>query len=116
MVTTVLTRTITHICLRDANRSKLAVLDQLVYVYLPLCQSYVHYFCTTGAADAFAAPRFETQMSERWQRVAIQQAAGIAQSWLTNRQQHHADYLQRKVAFDAYELVARGARLKYNQR
>jgi len=32
-------------------------------------------------------------LSERWQRVAIQQAAGIAQSWRTNRANVYQDYL-----------------------
>src|SRR5215472_16261580 len=39
------------------------------------------------------APLFATPLSERWQRVAIQQAAGIAQSWRTNRAQAYQDYL-----------------------
>jgi hypothetical protein len=85
METITVTRAITHIRLRDAHHSNLAALDQLAAVYLPLCQTDAGHFCITGTPDAFADPLFDTPLSARWQRVAIQQAAGIAQSWLTNR-------------------------------
>ena len=42
--------------------------------------------------DGYADPSVPSELSERYQRVAIQQAAGIAKSWRTNRQ----------VAYDAY--------------
>ena len=48
--------------------------------YLQLCQHYTTYFCTEAQPDKYAAPCFENPLSQRWQRVAIQQAAGIAQS------------------------------------
>jgi len=60
---------------------------------LALCQQYVTLFCTDEHPDKFRATCFVTPLSERWQRVAIQQAAGIAQSWRTNRAQGYQDYL-----------------------
>jgi hypothetical protein len=83
---------VTHIRLGEANAGKLAALDDLAPVYLALCQEYVTLFCTTEQPDKVAPPVFSTPLSERWQRVAIQQAAGIAQSWRTNREQAYQDY------------------------
>src|SRR5260221_14747622 len=61
-------------------------------VYLALCQDDVTLFCTAERPDKLRAPLFATPLSERWQRVAIQQAAGIARSWRTNRAQAYQDY------------------------
>src|SRR6266852_5905171 len=80
-----ITRAVTHIRLEAANEGKLAALDELAQVYLPLCQQYVTLFCTEERPNKLRTPLFATALSERWQRVAIQQAAGIAQSWRTNR-------------------------------
>ncbi|HLJ35734.1 MAG TPA: hypothetical protein VKU38_18910 [Ktedonobacteraceae bacterium] len=66
------------------NASKLATLDDLAQVYLVLCQQYVTLFCSDEAPNKFRATCFATLLSKRWQRVAIQQATGIAQSWRTN--------------------------------
>ena len=88
-----ITKAVTHIRLIEVNPGKLAVLDALAPVYLVLCQQYVTLFCTEAQPDKFHAPLFSTPLSERWQRVAIQQAAGIAQSWRTNRAQAYQDYL-----------------------
>ena len=82
-----LTRAVTHIRLEAINPGKLAALDTLAQVYLALCQQYVTLFCTAEPPDKFHATCFATALSERWHRVAIQQAAGIAQSWRTNREQ-----------------------------
>jgi Putative transposase DNA-binding domain len=90
--TQTITRAVTHIRLYDANASKLAALDALAEVYLPLCQQYVTLFCTEEAPDPYRAPCFVTPLSERWQRVAIQQAAGIAKSWRTNRATAYQQY------------------------
>src|SRR6266700_354783 len=87
-----ITKAVTHIRLEAANASKLAALDDLAQVYLPLCQQYVTLFCTDEPPDKFRATCFPTPLSERWQRVAIQQAAGIAQSWRTNRAQAYQQY------------------------
>ena len=80
-----ITKAVTHIRLIEANPGKLAALDVLAPVYLALCQQYVTLFCTEKSPDKFHAPTFQTPLSERWHRVAIQQAAGLAQSWHTNR-------------------------------
>jgi hypothetical protein len=69
---------VTHIRLEAANVGKLAALDDLAQVYLPLCQQYVTLFCTDEQPDKFQATCFATPLSERWQRVAIMQVAGIA--------------------------------------
>src|SRR2546423_10692576 len=82
-----LTKAVTHIRLIEVNPGKLAALDALAPVYLALCQQYVTLFCTEEAPNKLRAPVYETSLSERWHRVAIQQAAGIAQSWSTNRAQ-----------------------------
>src|SRR5258707_11976617 len=87
-----ITTAVTHIRLEAANGGKLAALDELAQVYLPLCQQYVTLFCTEERPNKLRAPLFATSLSERWQRVAIQQAAGIAQSWRTNRAQAYQDY------------------------
>ncbi len=90
-----LTRAVPHIRLSEANPGKLAALDQLVVVFQALCQQYVTLWCTTdGPPDRYATPVFASQLSERWQRVAMQQAAGIAKSWKTNRQAAYDAYLE----------------------
>jgi Putative transposase DNA-binding domain len=87
-----LTRAVTHIRLEAANAGKFTALDALAQVYLPLCQQYVTLFCTQERPNKVRAPLFATPLSERGPRVAIQQAAGIAQSWRTNRAQAYQDY------------------------
>src|SRR5260370_41825258 len=101
-----ITKAVTHIRLEATNAGKLAALDKLAQVYLPLCQQYVTLFCTDERPDKFRATCFPTPLSERWQRVAIQQAAGIAQSWLTNRAQAYQDYLDDLL--DSHEQEATG--------
>ncbi len=89
-----ITKAVTHIRLEAVNAGKLAALDDLAQVYLPLCQQYVTLFCTEELPDKFHLTCFVTPLSERWHRVAIQQAAGIAQSWRTNRAQAYQDYVE----------------------
>jgi Putative transposase DNA-binding domain len=101
-----ITRAVTHIRLEATNVGKLAVLDDLAQVYLPLCQQYVTLFCTDEQPDKFRATCFATPLSERWHRVAIQQAAGIAQSWRTNREQAYQDYVDDLL--DYHEQQAEG--------
>ena len=79
------TRAVTHIRLVEVNPGKLAALDALAPVYLALCQQYVTLFCTTESPNKLRDPLYSTPLSERWQRVAIMQAAGIARSWRSNR-------------------------------
>jgi hypothetical protein len=90
-----LTHAVTHIRLIEANAGKLSALDQLMAVYLPLCQQYVTLFCTAETEPSQYAPSvFASELSERLHRVAIQQAAGIATSWRTNRQTAYEAYLE----------------------
>jgi hypothetical protein len=95
-----LTRAVTHIRLVEVNADKLVALDDLVRVYLPLCQQYVTLFCTEETPNKFRATCYTTPLSERWHRVAIQQAAGVAQSWRTNREQAYQDYVEELAEFE----------------
>ncbi len=98
-----ITTAVTHIRLEAANGGKLAALDELAQVYLPLCQQYVTLFCTEERPNKLRAPLFATALSERWQRVAIQQAAGIARSWRTNRAQAYQDYADDLLVYHEQE-------------
>src|SRR5258707_14707970 len=102
-----ITTAVTHIRLEAANGGKLAALDELAQVYLAFCQQYVTLFCTRERPNKLRAPLFATPLSERWQRVAIQQAAGIARSWRTNRAQAYQDYVDDLLAY--HEQQAEGA-------
>src|SRR5215471_18177923 len=99
-----ITKAVTHIRLTEANPGKLAALDALAPVYLALCQQYVTFFCTQEQPDAFRDTIFVTPLSERWHRVAIQQAAGIAQSWRTNRAQAYQDYLDDLLGYHEQQV------------
>ncbi len=101
-----ITKAVTHIQLIEVNPGKLAALDALAPVFLSLCQQYVTFFCTEQQPDKFHPPVFRTLLSERWHRVAIQQAAGIAQSWRTNREQAHQDYLEELEAYQEQQADA----------
>jgi hypothetical protein len=67
-------------------------LDALATEYLRLCQQYptsFTSFCAEAQPDKSAEPCCERPRSQRWQRVAIQRvaiehAAGIAESWRSN--------------------------------
>jgi hypothetical protein len=102
-----LTRAVTHIRLEAMNAGKLAVLDDLAQVYLPLCQQYLTLFCTKEPPDKFRATCFATPLSERWHRVAIQQASGIARAFRTNRANAYRGYLEELVEYQ--ERQADGA-------
>src|SRR6266536_2848517 len=99
------TRAATHIRLIEVNPGKLAALDALAPVYLALCQQYVTLFCTYEVPDKFHAPVFQTALSERWHRVVIQQAAGIAQSWRTNRAQACQGYLEEREGYQEQQAA-----------
>jgi transposase len=101
-----ITKAVTHIRLIEANAGKLAALDTLAQVYQALCQQYVTLFCTNERPNKLRVPLFQTPLSERWHRVAIQQAAGIAQSWRTNRTQAYQDYLDEREEY--FEKQAEG--------
>ncbi len=94
-----ITRAVTHIRLEATNAGKLAALDDLAQVYMPLCQQYVTLFCTDEQPNKFRSTCFASPLSERWHRVAIQQAAGIAQSWRTNRAQAYQDYVDDQLDY-----------------
>src|SRR6266496_722219 len=104
--TSTLTKAVPHIRLAETNACKLAALDALAPVYQALCQQYVTYFCTEEAPDKFHAPVFVTPLSERWHRVAIQQAAGIARSWRTNREQAYQSYLEEMEGYQVARATA----------
>jgi transposase len=87
-----ITRAVTHIRLQEANGGKLAALDALASVYIGLCQRYVTLFCTEEPPNKLRDPLYETELSERWHRCAIMQAAGIAKSWRSNRANALRDY------------------------
>jgi hypothetical protein len=87
-----LTRAVTHIRLCAVHDAKVATLDTVAAEYKTLCQQYVTLFCTEAEPDGYAAPRFPSPLSQRWQRVAIQQAAGIAKSWWTNHQRAQEEF------------------------
>jgi len=109
-----ITRAVTHIRLIEANPGKLAALDQMMAVYLPICQRYVILFCTAETPpDKYGDPVFESELSDRLHRVAMQQAAGIAKSWRTNREnayqaylQDVADYVQAKAKAEAEDRMS----------
>jgi hypothetical protein len=86
------TRAVTHIRLVEVNPGKLAALDMLAPVFLSLCQQYVTLFCTTESPNKLRDPLYQTPLSERWHRVAIMQAAGIARSWRSNRTTAYQQY------------------------
>jgi transposase len=88
-----ITRAVTHIRLEAVNAGKLSALDDLAQVYLSLCQQYIILFCTDEPPNKFHPTCFATTLSERWHRVAIQQAAGIARAFRTNREQAYQDYV-----------------------
>lgn len=87
-----ITRAVTQIQLTEVNAGKLAALDALAPIYLALTQQYVTFFCTEELPKKLRDPLYETPLSERWQRVAIMQAAGIAKSWRSNRANALHDY------------------------
>ena len=88
-----LTRAVTHIYLCDATHAKIEALDRLAAEYLRLCQQYTTYFCTEAQPEKYLVPCFASSLSQRWQRVVIQHAAGIAQSWRSNYANAYQDYL-----------------------
>jgi len=87
-----LTRAVTHIRLCAVNDAKVAALDALAAEYMALCQQYVTLFCAETEPNGYADPSFPSPLSQRWQRVAIQQAAGIARSWRSNHQGAQEDF------------------------
>src|SRR5258708_10329857 len=98
-----ITKAVTHIPLEETNPGKLAALDALAQVFLALTQHYTTLFCTDELPNAFHAPCFLTPLSERWHRVAIQQAAAIAKSCRTNRANTYQSYLHELAEYREQE-------------
>ncbi len=98
-----LTCAITHIRLCDANHAKIEALDQVAAEYLRLAQQYTTFFCADADPDGYRAPCYESPLSQRWQRVAIQQAAGIAKSWRSNRQRAQDEFAETLLAWQEGE-------------
>ena len=96
-----LTRAVTHIRLSDANASKLTQLDALADAYMHLCQQYVTAFCTEVEPNKYADAWLPSPLLARWQRVVIQHAAGVAQSWRTNRDRAYQAYLDDLAEYPA---------------
>ena len=94
-----ITRAVTHIRLCEANDAKIAALDMLAAEYMALCQRYVTHYCVDAEPDGYAAPCFPSPLSQRWQRVAIQQAAGIARSWRSNHQRAQEEFVDTLAAW-----------------
>ena len=103
----VITRAVTHIRLIEVNPGKLAALDELAPLYLGLCQQYISLVCTDELPNNLRSPLYETPLSERWHRVAIMQASGIARSWRTNQQRAYQEFEEALVTY--HEQQAEGA-------
>ena len=102
-----ITRAVAHIRLLEANAGKLSALDALMTVYLELCQQYTTRFCQAESKpDKWSELVFEIQLSDRLHRVAMQQAAGIAQSFRTNRTTAYQAYLQDVAAYEEAKAQA----------
>jgi hypothetical protein len=114
-----LTRAVTHIRLLEANTGKLEALDALVTVYLELCQRYTTLFCQAECTpDKWGEPVFETELSDRLHRVAMQQAAGIARSFRSNRARAYRAYLEDLARYQRAraEAEAQGRLASFKQR
>jgi len=102
-----ITRAVAHIRLLEANVGKLSTLDARVRAYLELCQQYTTLFCQAESKpDKWSEPVYATELSERLHRVAMQQAAGIAQSFRTNRSAAYQAHLQDVAAYEEAKAQA----------
>jgi len=109
----VITKAVTHVQLSVANPGKLAALDQLAGEFLVLAQRYVTLFCTDELPDGFRSACFPTALRECWQRVVMQQTAGIAKSWHINRANAYQAYLEALTAYQeqrANDMLKEGAK------
>lgn len=107
----IITKAVTRIWLGNANQSKLAALDAVADEYMALCQTYVTHFCALASPDPYADTFYPSSLSARWQRAAVMQAAGVAQSWRTKRRQACQDDLSYQAYYEA-QPAERQARLK----
>jgi hypothetical protein len=98
-----LTRSLTHIHLCATNDAKVAALDARAAEYLALRQQYVTHLCAEVEPNAYADTCFPSPLSQRWQRVAIQQEAGIARSWRANHQRAQKEFVDTLAAWQEEE-------------
>src|SRR5258708_17382770 len=102
-----ITRAVAHIRLLEANVGKLSTLDARVRAYLELCQQYTTLFCQAESKpDKWSEPVYATELSERLHGVAMKQAAGIAQSFRTNRSAAYQAHLQDVAAYEEAKAQA----------
>ena len=107
-----LIKAIHHIRLAEVNDGKLAELDALWVVYKPLCEQYIRLFCTQVMPDAQLIFCFDSQLSARWQREAVRQAAGISHSWRSNHAERWEAYQDKLAWYESLPEVDRKARRK----
>jgi transposase len=98
-----LTRAVTQIRLSEGNAGKLEQLDALAAEYMRLCQQYTAAFCTEVEPNKYADTWLASPLSARWQRVVIQHAAGVAQSWRTNHDRAYRAYLDELADYHAQD-------------
>ncbi len=112
-----LTRAIHHIRLSSVNSGKLAELEAVWAAYQPLCEQYLRLFCTEVAPDGDLVCCFDSLLSARWQREAVRQAAGIAQSWRSNRAKRWQAYEDKRAWYEALSEADQKARkpLEWNE-
>jgi len=109
---TELTRSLHNIRLSDVNSGKLAAVDALWAAYKPLCEQYIQLFCGEAEPDAALRFCFVSRLSARWQREAVRQAAGIAQSWRSNRQRLWSEYASKRAWYESLSEQEQAGRKK----
>jgi transposase len=82
-------KAITHLKLDNTNKGKKKKLESVAAEYMRTTQAYVDFMIQREIKEPskFASIPFQdvpTQLSNRWQRCAWQQACGIVQSWYSN--------------------------------
>lgn len=100
-----LTRAVTHIplaSLAEANAEKVQQLDALADEYMRVCQWYTTHFCEQGTADRHTPLLIASTLSDKWHRCAVRRAAGVAQSWLSNRDRAWREYQEALAEYHAH--------------
>jgi len=86
-------KAITHLKLDQANPGKLERLDELAAEYQRIVQAYVYWMISheirqPDKYDPIPEQEISTNLSDRWQRCAWQQACGIVRSWYSNAREN----------------------------
>jgi hypothetical protein len=86
-------KAVTHLKLDQANPGKLERLDELASEYQRIVQAYLswlisHEIRQPDKYDQIPEQELSTQLSDRWQRCAWQQACGIVRSWYGNAREN----------------------------